>query len=1112
MVICLGVQLTSANATTTNIKFVLDETLQSTVTGTVTDESGTPLPGANVIEKGTTNGTQTDFDGNFTLNVESGATLVFSYIGFQSQEVAVNGRSTIDVTLAEDAAALDEVVVTGYQVLTKRETTAAVSIVKAEELAAIPSGNVEQQLAGRVAGVNVITNGQPGTQSVVRVRGFGAFGGNQPLYVVDGVPVLDIGFLNPDDIQTTTVLKDAAAASIYGSRAANGVIVYTTKSGNRQGRTQINIDIQSGVTDPNVNGSPKMLNPQQMAEYTHLAYENNARANGTAPQYTHPQYGTNPTPSFPDYLHASYTDANGDPVSLNGIRGSVDLAQIRASYEANPGGTFLIRPNLQGTNWYKEITRIAPQTRASLNMRGGNEKGSYYLGLGLQSLQGILLENDQQRYTARFNSDWDLTPWLKIGENLQVTYNSVRGQTGATGGLGIADDESEILSAYRMPTVIPVFDEFGSYASTRAGGFNNPRNPVRRLKQDRGNDVAFDMSLFGNVFAEIQPLKGLTFRTSLGGQYSQFNSLNYDYIYLGDSEPQASFAFQENSRYGFQWTFTNTVSYEKLFGKHKINLFGGYEAINGAASPVTRAQGREVQVRATSGNPISTDLDFVTPQAIGNEVPQSFIFSGVNFSSVFGKLDYNFDERYYLTGVIRRDGSSVFGASNRFGVFPAVSAAWRTIDEAFMQNQTFFSDLKFRVGWGEMGNSNNVSPTNQFSLFGAAIDNTFYPIGGQNSGADQGFAATTIGNPDAKWETSVTTNVGFDAAFFGNKVQLVFDWWKKDTKDLLFPRPLPAVTGNYATAPLVNIGEMSNRGVDFQIIWRDNITEDLSFDITLNNSFLKNEIVSFDEELGLDFVDGGLNGNFGGNFRGLQPTRNFVGKPLSSFFGYQVVGYFNSQAEVDANTYTNDEGDVLPAQDGQGLGRFKYADINGDGRITPDDRTYLGDPIPEYSGGAVLNLKYKNLSFETFWNWTTGVELFNAGKWFRDFFGTFEGSAKGVAAFNSWTPELGNNAAAPIWESATNISTSGASNSWYVESGDYLRLQRLAVNYDFREIADNLGIAKLNVGFSANNIWTITKYSGLDPGVAGEADTRLGVDVGNYPVTPSYLFNVNIGL
>jgi hypothetical protein len=419
-----------------------------------------------------------------------------------------------------------------------------------------------------------------------------------------------------------------------------------------------------------------------------------------------------------------------------------------------------------------------------------------------------------------------------------------------------------------------------------------------------------------------------------------------------------------------------------------------------------------------------------------------------------------------------------------------------------MQDQNLFSDLKFRVGWGEMGNSNNVPPTNQFSLFGANIGNTFYPIGGQNSGANQGFAATTLGNPDAKWETSVTTNVGFDAAFFGNKVQVVFDWWKKDTKDLLFPRPLPGVTGNFAQAPLVNIGEMTNRGVDFQVIWRDNITEDLSFDLTLNNSFLKNEIVSFDEELGLDFVDGGLDPSFGGNFRGLQPTRNFVGRPLSSFFGYQVIGYFNSADEV-ANS---------PAQDGKGLGRFRYADVNGDGAITPDDRTYLGDPIPEYSGGAVLNLRYKNLSFETFWNWTTGVELFNAGKWFRDFFGTFEGSAKGVAALNSWTPELGNNAAAPIWESATNISTSGAANSWYVEKGDYLRLQRLAVNYDFRELADNLGITKLNVGFSANNIWTITKYSGLDPGVAGEADTRLGVDVGNYPVTPSYLFNVNIGL
>ncbi|WP_019671419.1 SusC/RagA family TonB-linked outer membrane protein [Eudoraea adriatica] len=1073
-------------APTTSLETVTTiEEFQSTITGTITDASGVPLPGANVVIKGTSTGAAADFDGNYTIQASPGDVLVFSYTGYNSTEITVGTSNVINVTL-EEGLTLDEVVVTGYTVESKRETTAAVSIVSAEELAAIPSGNVEQQLAGRVAGVTVITNGQPGTASQVRVRGYGGFGGNQPLYIVDGVPIQDIGFLSPDDIATTTVLKDAAAASIYGARAANGVIVYTTKQGARGDRkTNISINIQSGVTDPNVAGSPKMLNPQDMAEYTHIGYRNNAAANGTTPQYTHPQYGSNATPTFPDYLHAD---------GLNGVSASdINLAQIRANYEADPENVFLIQPNLAGTNWYREITRIAPALRANIGFDGGNENGRFYIGLSMQSLDGILLANSQDRFTARFNSEFDLAPWLSVGENLQMTYNSVVGQTGDNGGQGIANDESEVLSAYRMPTIIPVFDDFGSYASTRAAGFNNPRNPVRRLEQDRGDDVAFSASVFGNFYALIKPFDGFTFRSSIGGYYFNFTNRDYNYRYLGDSEPQASFSFSEGSNYGFSWTFTNTITYEKLFAdKHKIKVLLGQEAIEGTNTPVAAPAGRRIQ--GSGINPFSTDLDFVTLSAVQSPVVQSFIFKGANFSSLFGQLQYNYDERYYLSAVVRRDGSSVFGANNRYGTFPAFSAAWRIIGESFMDNQNLFQDLKVRAGWGQMGNSNNVDPANQFSLAASRLDNTFYPIGGQNSGADEGFATSRIGNPDAKWETSTTTNIGFDATILDNHVDIEFDWWKRDTEDLLFVVPLAGVTGNFASAPSRNVGKMFNRGVDLRVVWNGNFTEDFRFEFAVNNTFLKNEVVEFAP--GIEFLDGD-------SFRGIAPTRNQIGKPLSSFFGYDVLGYFDSAADV-ANS---------PAQDGAGVGRFKYRDVNGDGAITPDDRTYLGDPIADYSGGATIDLKYKDLRMEMFWNWSTGLEVFNQSKWFRDFFGTFEGSAKGVAAFNSWTPELGNSAAAPIWESASNLSTSGASNSWYVEDGSYARLQRLAFTYSFSQLVENSNVlSKFDVGISANNIWTITGYSGLDPVVGGDADVRFGIDVGNYPVTPSYLINVNIGL
>ena len=1073
-------------APTTSLETVTTiEAFQSTITGTITDASGVPLPGANVVIKGTSTGAAADFDGNYSIEASPGDILVFSYTGYNSSEITVGTSNVINATL-EEGLTLDEVVVTGYTVESKRETTAAVSIVSAEELAAIPSGNVEQQLAGRVAGVTVITNGQPGTASQVRVRGYGGFGGNQPLYIVDGVPIQDIGFLSPDDIATTTVLKDAAAASIYGARAANGVIVYTTKQGARGDRkTNISINIQSGVTDPNVAGSPKMLNPQDMAEYTHIGFRNNAAANGTTPQYTHPQYGPNATPTFPDYLHAD---------GQNGVSASdINLAQIRANYEADPENVFLIRPNLAGTNWYREITRIAPALRANIGFDGGNENGRFYIGLSMQSLDGILLANKQERYTARFNSEFDLAPWLSIGENLQITYNSVVGQTGANGGQGIANDESEVLSAYRMPTIIPVFDDFGSYASTRAAGFNNPRNPVRRLAQDRGDDVAFNTSAFGNFYALIKPFDGLTFRSSIGGYYFNFTNRDYNYRYLGDSEPQASFTFSEGASYGYSWTFTNTLTYEKLFAdKHKIKVLLGQEAIEGTNTPVAAPRGRRIQ--GSGINPFSTDLDFVTLSAVQSPVVQSFIFKGANFSSLFGQLQYNYDERYYLSAVVRRDGSSVFGANNRYGTFPAFSAAWRIIGESFMDNQNLFQDLKVRAGWGQMGNSNNVDPANQFSLAASALDNTFYPIGGQNSGADEGFATSRIGNPDAKWETSTTTNIGFDATILDNHVDIEFDWWKRDTEDLLFRVPLAGVTGNFASAPSRNVGKMFNRGIDLRVVWNGNFTEDFRFEFAINNTFLKNEVVEFAP--GIDFLDGD-------SFRGIAPTRNQIGKPLSSFFGYDVIGYFESAADVASS----------PSQDGAGVGRFKYRDVDGDGAITPDDRTYLGDPIANYSGGATIDLKYKDLRMEMFWNWSTGLEVFNQSKWFRDFFGTFEGSAKGVAAFQSWTPELGNNAAGPIWESASNLSTSGASNSWYVEDGSYARLQRLAFTYSFSQLVDNSNVlSRFDVGISANNIWTITGYSGLDPVVGGDADVRFGIDVGNYPVTPSYLINVNIGL
>ena len=1044
---------------------------QSSVSGTISDSDGNPIPGATIIVDGTTNGTTTDFDGNYTISVNSGQSLQFSSLGFSTQIIRFGDQSTIDVILQTSAEALDEIVVTGYGTQTKRETTGAISTVKAADLNIIPSGNIEQQFQGRIPGVTVISNGSPGSTSQIRVRGFGAFGGNEPLYVIDGVPTTNIDFLNPGDIESTTVLKDAASASIYGARAANGVIVMTTKSGSRTQESKITLDYTLGLTDPNVGGSPEMLNPQQMAEWTHRGYENNAAANGTPVAYTHPQYGTNATPVLPDYLHA-----NG----ANGIVGGVDLAAIQAAYDADPLNTFLIKSNKQGTNWYDAITDTAPLHRFSLGANGGNEKGRYYIGMGSQFQDGILINNILRRHTLRTNSKYDITDFLSVGENIQVTYRENK-RAGAGGSITSADDESEILSAYRMPTIIPVYDEFGSYASTKAAGFNNPRNPVRRLIENGKDDTSYSLSAFGNVYADLKIMEGLTFRTSLGGSVSNFYYQNYNYPYLGDSETEASYTFSEGSGKNISWVFANTASYDNTFGKHGVKLLAGVESLN---------TGFGRQMNGSGINPFSQDLDFVNMSTVANPQVNSFLYNGVNFFSTFGKLDYNFDERYYVSGTVRRDGSSRFGVNSSYGVFPAFSGAWRVTSESFMQGLTWIDDLKIRGGWGEMGNSNNVDPANQYSLFASSRGGTFYPIGGQNNGADQGFAVSRIGNPNAQWETSVTTNVGFDVTLFNNKVDIILDWWKKDTRDLLYQIPLAGVTGNFASAPSVNIASMLNQGLDFQIVNRGSLGEGIAYEVTLNSSFLKNEITALAD--GIEYFDGG-------SYRGIAPIRNAVGQSLSTFFGYKVTGYFNSQAEADAAN-----------QDGAGVGRFKYEDVNNDGKITPDDRTFIGSPVPDWTGGMNLNIQYKNFSLNTYFYASVGAEIFNQSKWFTDFFGTFEGSAKGINALQSWTPALGDNAAAPIWESATNLSTSGAANSWYVEDGDFLRLQSLALSYDFEgAILDQLGLSDLSIGISGNNLFTITNYSGLDPMVGG-ADTNFGVDVGNYPVTPSYLLNIRI--
>lgn len=1051
------------------------------VSGRITDIGGSGIPGATVVIKGTQMGTNTNGEGDYSINVRSSNDiLVISFVGYKTKEIAVGNQSVLDIKMDDDVSSLEEVIVTGYTIDSRRETTGAVSTVKSKDLTATPSGNVEQQLQGKVAGVTVITNGQPGTTSQIRVRGFGAFGGNEPLYIVDGVPTGSTDFLNPDDIETTTVLKDAAAASIYGARAANGVIVYTTKKGTRKAKKlSVTYDGLFGVTSPGKGQS--MLNPQEQADWTWQAIRNNAFQAGTTPDFSNVasgQYGSGDKPVLPDYINVG---------GKTGVIGTVDLAAEKLKYNVDPsrGSIYqVVKANKQGTDWYDAITRVAPIQRHSLGFSGGGESSRYYAGFSVQDQQGILENNSFKRYAFRVNTEFDVLKNLRVGQNAQFTYLQVLGQSGGSGGQGVSADENDILSAFRMPSIIPVYDEFGGYAGTAAKGFNNPRNPVA-TRDGLANNKAFAGQGFGNLYAELDIISGLTFRTSIGAQYNNYSNRGFSRLQYENSENNSAFGYNEGSGHRLSWTLTNTLNYKKLLGLHSVDVLVGQEALNTGAGKNQSSSGL---------NPFSTDFNYINMTNVGSKIVNSDFYKGVNFYSLFARVNYIFNDKYIVTGVVRRDGSSRFGSNNRYGVFPAFSAAWRLSSESFMRDIPFITELKIRGGYGLMGNSNNVDPNNQYSLYGANIGESSYDLNGTNTSAMEGYYRTRIGNKNAKWETSITKNIGIDGTFFKGKLDVILDLWQKDTKDLLFQVPVTSTAGYRASVPSVNVGKMSNKGIDLQIINRGRVTDELSYELNFTAGALKNNIESLAP--GLDYlttVDPG--------FRGINPIRNQIGHSISSFYGYKVVGLFKDKTEVDQ----------AATQDGAGPGRFRYADLDNDGKITSADRTYLGSPVPKYTTGINIKLMYKGFDLATYMYASIGNKIFNVSKWFTDFYPSFTGAAVSSRVKDSWLP-TNTNTETPIFETASNFSTNTQSNSFYVENGTYFRMQNITLGYTLpTHILGRLKMQKLRIYASTNNLFTATKYKGLDPGVGGNADTNFGIDVGNYPITRSWTFGLNLG-
>ncbi len=1044
---------------------------QKNVSGKVT--SGTnnqAVVGATVAVKGTHFATSTANDGTFSIAVPAGReTLVISFVGFDVIEVSAEGKTEINVTLKERTSTLNEVVVTGYTSQAKKDITGSVAVVNTADLKSIPAANAESQLQGRASGVSVVTDNRPGAGALVRIRGFGsfgAFGQNNPLYIIDGVPADGLGGINPNDIESMQVLKDAAAASIYGARASAGVLIITTKKG-RPGNARVSYNMYYG-TQVRGNGYD-LLNAQEMADLFFLSYRNA----GQTPPTT--QYGTGANPVLPDYILPAGT-FEGDP--------SVDPSLYNLNLDDINGSYLIMKANKQGTNWYDAITKDAHIMNHNLTVSGGADRSRYLVSFDYYDQPSIFLFTKYKRYTFRANTEFSVKKTIRIGENLQL-FTADGNTVGNQSAIGQNSEGTSVTGSYITQPIIPVFDIMGNFAGGRAPNLGNGPNPYADLSR-RQNNLDQNMNIFGNMYAEVDFLKHFTARTSFGGQFNWNNNYGFNSKTYERAENNSTNSYTESfSRYR-SWTWTNQLTYKNTFGgMHDVVALIGTEAVE--------EWGRFVS--ATRASYFIEDVDFRSlnsGSAAGqqaNGVPNT----PASLYSIFGKVDYVYNDKYLAGFAIRRDGSSRFGPNNPYSVFPAGSIGWRISREGFMQNIRWITDLKIRASYGSLGNQ-KIDPANAFTQFRGGPGSSNYDINGASNSTSQGFQLSFVGNPDGKWEENITSNVGFDGTFFDGKTEVVFDVYQKKTKDLLFNVPAIATAGaGAATNPAyINIAGMKNTGIDLLITQRSIFggTNGVKFDATLTFTTYKNQITSLAE--GFDFFE--TRGSRIGSF-----IRNQIGQPISSYFGYKVIGFFQDDADVTKS----------PTQDAAAPGRFKYADVDNDGEITIADRTFFGSPHPDFTYGLQLGGVYKGFDLSLFFYGAAGKETMNYVRWWVDFFPSFQNVKSRDALYNSWTPQ-NLNPKAPIAENASNFSNNTVVNSYYLENSSYFRMKNLTLGYTLPgSVLSRFKIDRLRFYVQATNIFTITNYTGLDPETIG-GDVDLGVDEGVYPTVKQFLIGLNV--
>ncbi len=1005
---------------------------QRTVTGTVIDDNRQPVPSANVILKGTQMGTLTDNNGKFTLNVpSSGGTLVVSFIGFTTQEVPIGTSSVINVTLQTESTALEEVVVVGYGTQRRADVTGAISSVASDKITAVPTSGLDQALQGRAAGLTVISNGAPGVDATMRVRGISTVNDANPLFVVDGVVATTISNLNPSDIERIEVLKDASTAAIYGSLGSNGVILVTTKKG-KAGKVTVDFEGYYGVQYSNKRYD--LLNAEQYREYATTA-------------------GFPATPP-PVYVDPQYADR---------------LAGKGPS-----------RPEGGETDWQDEIYQPGPMQNYDLSLSGGNENATFRLSAGYLNQRGVVIETGLERYNFRANSDFK-KGILKIGENISLSYSDQQ---------PLADNGGRSLleHAIKMAPYLPVYNK------DNLGGFQGPSSPIDG--QDAENPVRImklnsrqrnTLELLGNLYGELDIVKGLKFRTNIGLQSQSLRDDQFFPTYnddnLGSNTHQATFAnIYKNQANYTALIFTNSLNYSL-----KINDVHNFEAL--ALTEYSDVQSKVLN--ANSHNLISNDIRELS----STDAALSSTSSSYYRISYLGRINYNYKEKYLFSASLRTDASSRFGANNRWGTFPSVSVGWNIAKEAFLSNVPSISNLKIRASWGKAGN--DKIPDYKYSS--TLTSNMYYVIDGKPVvGTTPGGAA----NPDLKWEETSMTNIGLDLGLFRNQFTLSAEYYLNRSNDLLMQVPLTLSHGDFSSTITKNAGSMDVRGFELQLGYND-FEGDFQWSANLILGTFKNEVKSL----------GGATYISGFAFEGEDLNRCEIGQPAFFFYGYDFDGIFQTDAE--AASYMGGTQKALYAST---AGDFRIKDTDGDNAITVDDGTNIGNPFPKATVGLDLNASYKGLDLNIFISGVYGNKIYNTNLY--DLEGMPRLFNAGVAVLDRWTPDNHSNTIPRAGDHKPNILASDR----FVEDGAYTKLKNITLGYNIPVAKDKL--TRFRVYVSAQNMICITKYSGLDPevgrystlaagnlGQIGTPETSNsqsqnytnGIDRGNYPIPKSVI-------